>query len=440
MLSMQATRLGSILLSLAHFSSTFNPSWSLVLGHPLPGYDWLKGVDGQNYVSEYGRPHEGISAAAIMSRYPVYFDLKKSTKSMDDARKAITDGSMAVDDHNDYLEEAEKPHCHFDDESFEAGNERLVAKKQEVIVYLKAGNLIATREHGRVLHTLQDFCSQSNWVELGNTDTINEAIGLPLKGGEFGIPLAGDLETCQNCTYDTLFKTNTAEQTEKADKCRAKVVAHDPMSQPSKKKTAVCMIVAPAVKNPECRANLLDSFASGGGYLTTGYFGSNEAIHTHKPRGKCSHGGPFDRDAFGLEGICKDTSSSFYSPHWFNHKIAANLAEKATDKYLDELADDMCGNTERKVCALLRLLYGLGPTLAFVIDTTRSMGSVIAGVRNATIKIVNDRRGTLDAPSVFVLAPFNDPFVPVANFFDDADQFIAAISALGAVAVTIAQS
>jgi hypothetical protein len=429
-------------LSFLHTTVAFNPSWGFVVGTPItdlplvPDVPLLRG----KYISLLGRPHEGITEDAIFSRYQDYFGLKKSTKSMDDARKTIKDGSKAVDDHDDYLKEAEDPHCHFDDESFEESNARLVAKKQEVITHLNEGNVDAAREHlGRALHTLQDFYSHSNWVELGMTSTISDALGMPLNSDGFEFPLAGNLPTCQDCTYHTIFATDTEAETLKADRCRVTgVVGGDPMSTDSKTNIAICMAVPFfEVEDPDCSANLLDAFkvpsSSATNYLTTGYFGSNIVTHVDKPRNKCSHGGPFDRDASGVEGICKDTNQPFLSPHWFNHEKAAKLAELATNKYLDELAQDMCGETDRKLCAPLRLLYGLGPTLAFVIDTTGSMGTIIAGVQNAAISIVNSRRGTEDAPSVFILSGFNDPAVLPAQFFNDPDEFIAAILSLPAV-------
>src|SRR5262249_23069146 len=162
--------------------------------------------------------------------------------------------------------------------------------------------------------------------------------------------------------------------------------------------------------------NLLPDLSVGQKYLTSGYFGTKYALHSSKPSHKCSHGGPFDRDATGKEGIGKDTNSAFMSPHWFEHEYAAALADQATIQYIDDLREEICGkDTAPNDCGLLRLLFGVGPTLSFCIDTTGSMGSVIAGVRSAAISIVNERRGSADnSPSLYVLAPFNDPGVPAA--------------------------
>ena len=66
---------------------------------------------------------------------------------------------------------------HFDDEAFEASSQRLIALKNSVIQKSIAGDGEGARtDFGGALHTLQDFYSHSNWVELGNT-TIETQLG-----------------------------------------------------------------------------------------------------------------------------------------------------------------------------------------------------------------------------------------------------------------------
>lgn len=116
------------------------------------------------------------------------------------------------------------------------------------------------------------------------------------------------------------------------------------------------------------------------------------------------------------------------------HPKAAALAYQATQQYLDYLKTSVCADTPAKDCVLLKALYGVGPSLTFVIDTTGSMGSIIAAVRDAAISIVNQARtlGVAQSPSLYVLAPFNDPDVPPATPFTNPDRFIEAILALDA--------
>ena len=52
---------------------------------------------------------------------------------------------------------------------------------------------------------------------------------------------------------------------------------------------------------------------------------------------------------------------------------------------------------------------GSSKALCFVIDTTGSMGDDIEVVNSVTSSIINSSVGTEDEPSLYILAPFNDP-------------------------------
>uniref|UniRef100_A0AAQ6A6K1 VWFA domain-containing protein n=1 Tax=Amphiprion ocellaris TaxID=80972 RepID=A0AAQ6A6K1_AMPOC len=59
---------------------------------------------------------------------------------------------------------------HFDDEKFEGGRDVITAGVSAVKKSVKLENFVTGRwTLGRVCHTLQDFYSHSNWVELGNS-------------------------------------------------------------------------------------------------------------------------------------------------------------------------------------------------------------------------------------------------------------------------------
>lgn len=60
------------------------------------------------------------------------------------------------------------------------------------------------------------------------------------------------------------------------------------------------------------------------------------------------------------------------------------------------------------------------------------MRSIISSVQAQAIEIVNKRRGTINKPLSYILAPFNDPSVPDPIITGDVDQFITSISALTA--------
>lgn len=47
--------------------------------------------------------------------------------------------------------------------------------------------------------------------------------------------------------------------------------------------------------------------------------------------------------------------------------------------------------------------------VCFVIDTTGSMSDDIDAVKKLIHKLIDDKRGTQDEPSEYILVPFNDP-------------------------------
>ena len=100
-----------------------------------------------------------------------------------------------------------------------------------------------------------------------------------------------------------------------------------------------------------------------------------------------------------------------------------SLAGEATKKYIREIAGQI---TEQQ----LGLLLGKGPTLGIVIDTTNSMGPIIAAVRSAATQLVNAVLGTAEEPSQYVLGQINDPTTPAPVVTANPDEFKSAIAAL----------
>lgn len=227
---------------------------------------------------------------------------------------------------------------------------------------------LARQQLGSALHTLQDFYSHSNWIEAGNSGAL-PALWRP----ELPLPSLAPLTlaTCQACADD------------------------------------------------DCSDNLLTSL------LTSGYFSSQN----HPPPSgvdKCGHGGLGDFSATPDGGINKDSTLAVFSPHYFDHGGAASSARAATEAYLRAVA----GRLSQK--ELRRLLGYGGPPLAFAVDTTGSMGDVIAGVRTRLLQIVDERVGTPDEPPFYVLSEFNDPFIGPLTVTEDVNEFRAAILGLGA--------
>ncbi|KAH8884945.1 hypothetical protein GQ53DRAFT_770466 [Thozetella sp. PMI_491] len=383
----------------------------------------------------------------------------------------MVDGTMIVDQHGD--DEAELPEAHCDDEHIEECHNRLKNNLTTIRDLLQQGNVGNARETlGRMLHTLQDFYSHSNWIELhgdGADISNNLAQKWPLE-----FPVDKTIPSCINCTYPDAPSGAAAAEIAYVDAARSFAPnvdrRGDQMSVWAKgyvsaailaKKYGLTIIyrvfqatvgkeLPPNAQlqlnqvyqefksfldvTPNCKAALIPPFTAQ--YLTTGYFGTNLKIHSRDPTlpRKCSHGGQYDRDTYGIEGISKDTASGDWSPRPDLHEQAASLALKATKVYLDYVKQTVCNDVAPKDCADLKALYGIGPSLTFVIDTTGSMGSVIAAVRDAAIQIVNKARALPDSqsPSLYVLAPFNDPVVPDATTYTDPDKFITDILKLDA--------
>ncbi|KAJ0050700.1 hypothetical protein NL108_005083, partial [Boleophthalmus pectinirostris] len=261
---------------------------------------------------------------------------------------------------------------HFDDETFKGGREVLTSDVAAVKSSVKQENFMAGRFLlGRACHTLQDFYSHSNWVELGKTSPYSALI-TPDQSLE---NLAGpNVSTCRNCT------------------------------------------------NGDCTNNLLPDLLQQG-LLTSGYF---NIFSSEKPAGKCSHGGSFDKTSkrAPIGGISKDT---VHSSHGSLHHQAADLAVNATVELLEDIRLAVGDKN------FLRLM-GLSQSsvLCFVIDTTGSMSDDIAEAKRVSFEIIDSKRGSQQEPSAYILVPFNDPEFGPLVMTTDAEKFKAEINKLSA--------
>uniref|UniRef100_H2ZVT1 Uncharacterized protein n=1 Tax=Latimeria chalumnae TaxID=7897 RepID=H2ZVT1_LATCH len=172
---------------------------------------------------------------------------------------------------------------HFDSETFVKGKAVILEGRSNVILNIQKGNYWKARQtFGEILHTLQDFYSHSNWIELGyripNTKLIKP-------DEDVGNIADKDQETCKSCS-------------------------------------------------DKCENNLLEDML-GNRLLTSGYF---SLYSSSKPKGKCSHGGFFDRTSYTAPkgGINKDSTSS---PHSHLHQTAVTVAINATIEALEDIRD-----------------------------------------------------------------------------------------------------
>ncbi|XP_046730725.1 von Willebrand factor A domain-containing protein 7-like [Silurus meridionalis] len=167
------------------------------------------------------------------------------------------------------------PSYHFDNEMFLAGR-KLITDGVSVVKYsVKKQSYQTAREAlGKVLHTLQDFYSHSNWIELGKTQPYSNLIK-----PDTLIENIADSETCSKCS------------------------------------------------SSDCIGNILEVVITQN-KLTSGYFGLS------KPKGKCSHGGLADPSSWWQGGINKDSSTS---SHGYLHSEAASVATAATKELLQDI-------------------------------------------------------------------------------------------------------
>ncbi|MCX7096913.1 MAG: hypothetical protein NTV43_03285 [Methylococcales bacterium] len=354
-----------------------------------------------------GLSHKEMTEEALNDLYKDYdfgsLGSKPLTKAMKKARDQIEDANAAVDD-----EHPTESEYHCDAESFpECSNliDSLLTKGPNGVVYSleKYGTkgIEDARKHlGQAFHTLQDFYAHSNWIELGNN--------MPHPQLGQGSPIPNIAPRSEN----------TCDQAPLGNLCYG--------------------------------SNLKTSF------LTSGYFGGQTRKYVD---GKCRHGGSWDTTP-GRGGINKDSSTctlflpwvptliplsdevrkAYYpiipppllgiipvvvSPHSDHNPVAEQVAIKATIAALRDIKSKV---TDRQFMVLL----GFGPSLGFAIDTTGSMGGEIAGVKTKVSAIIDERKGTIEEPSQYVLSPFNDPSVgPVTNT-SDPDAFKNALSGLSA--------
>ncbi|XP_067261338.1 von Willebrand factor A domain-containing protein 7-like [Chanodichthys erythropterus] len=257
---------------------------------------------------------------------------------------------------SDFMSSA--PH-HFNDEAFIEGRNLIIQGIAAIKANVRTDNLQSARETlGRVCHTLQDFYSHSNWVELGYKSPYANLIRPDLNIEN----IAGvAVPTCSDCASGT------------------------------------------------CPKQLLPAILKGK-FLTSGYMGLFSA---DKPQGKCSHGGKTDLSSTQNPrgGISKDEHLSYNADL---HNKAVNLASEATLELLEDIRGAI-GNKD-----YLRLMgIARSARIAFVIDTTGSMSEEIAEAKRLCYLIIDKKKGTKDEPSEYILVPFNDPdFGPLIKTAD----------------------
>ncbi|KAF3908076.1 hypothetical protein ABW21_db0205205 [Orbilia brochopaga] len=240
----------------------------------------------------FGISHETQTKNAIKTVWEGYFGKGAAnipSAAMNRALKEISGANAFVD------EDQVNGELHFDGESFPQGQQRLVNLGAWAVEAVRKNDSIAARKLlGQALHTVQDFYSHSNYLEMLLSSGAKKLVPHPGLGvdGTMFYPLGPAVNTCNPC--------------DNALSC-----------------------------GDGCEKNLLPAG------LTSGYYGG-EPNYKKPTKFKCSHGGLLDSSSllFGSlptnvgQGINKDSKSCTFSPHVDFHAQAANLSIIASRQYI----------------------------------------------------------------------------------------------------------
>ena len=297
------------------------------------------------------------------------------------AINAINDANFNVD----VGTESDDAAAHFYSERLQSAQNRLVTLRQNIVTQILAENFeLARTETGRMLHTLQDFYSNSNWIENGNRRP-NNMLGRLGDQNRPGPIASVDERTCFDCQVlgilaignpgSEIFRTQYT--------CPNNIRVQNPL-------------------------------------LTTGYHSSARDAEgvISKPSGKCSIGGFGDlsADTTGIGGINKDSTREEWSPHFNMHADAAQVAQFATSELLLDIRGQV--RNDELFLPFLGLTVQQTISIAYVIDVTGSMFDELPEIQ-ATIPEI--RTSLAEFASRFgggtivryILVPFNDPGIIV---------------------------
>ncbi|XP_013398504.1 von Willebrand factor A domain-containing protein 7 [Lingula anatina] len=295
---------------------------------------------------------QSVSSASELYKWH-FGDQNVTTKMFTVAMLQIEDGSASMDLSNAFKDLSS---AHFDSERISESQNRLVAERIKVALLLMNGDIEGARmAAGGFLHSLQDFYSHSNWVEIGHQ---SQNLNLGESERSLGNTAHPSAQTCANCDSES------------------------------------------------CNGNILSNIQDAR-LLTSGYVAgqkdSNGNLVT-KRVGKCSHGGVMDSSATksATGGINKDTPNAKLSPHHYLHQTAADLAKAATISYLRKLRQCPGDVAVREFLGASQ-----GGSLCMVLDTTVSMADVIVEIENAVSRIAETRNNS--DWMKYILVPFNDP-------------------------------
>jgi hypothetical protein len=236
------------------------------------------------------------------------------------------------------------PYAHFDDETLIRSNEHVINLTSKVVQHLSSKEYRQAQVlSAKVLHTIHDFYSHSNWVEMGLSE-INKLIGTPDFNKQ---PIIDSKEIAcnNNCTLVT-------------KKCTFDL---NILISFLKKIDAISTTdIRCPIQYYVCQDNIVIKDK-----LLSGYVGDRKP----KVGMKCSHGGILDSSSSveAKGGINKDSGFSMISPHANLHLRAADLAIKHTAYYFDIIREKLGDETFVKFLDLDQVSFKSSTSSSFSI-------------------------------------------------------------------------
>ena len=362
----------------------------LLIDNPYPNYP----KSSENVQQLVGSAKSKLDMSKLIN---AYYE-PESSASRERRKDRFYDRVKTIHEYNSKVDkknggELRKAHAHFDSEQFRDGQDRLVRFRKAVSLEVRERNYHTARNYaGRMLHTLQDFYSHTNWVE----NWMNEETGLRpydvLGEPEMEIEnvVSATETTCSDCRDTGNFGTASYIEFLNAGSFGQVIESH---------KCFECM-------------NNINSRLREQKLLTSGYSKDakdKQGNKISKPRGKCSHGGIIDgsQEKPAKGGINKDSLHPKLSSHYYLHTMAARVAEQHSLQMLMKIRSDV--NNDGLFAKFVGIEVQQSVSVAIVIDPTQISNNFISEVQQLVNGVaVNIQQNTDNLLIRYILVSLSD--------------------------------
>lgn len=215
------------------------------------------------------------------------------------------------------------PYAHFDADKFQESNQFVIDFKAKIDSALKKSDYSNARKlSSQILHTIHDFYSHSNWVEMGKTNILS-TIGTASFNNQ-PVVQPKDANICNNnCKLVTT-------------KCSKPLTA---ISNVLKQLKPDITLACP-VQYYKCDKNIVMLNKLVSGFYTDQELPDGTVVENPGNLMKCNHGGILDSNSYrkqALGGINKDSGIYSISPHANLHLKAADLAVLHTEYFFNSI-------------------------------------------------------------------------------------------------------